>query len=163
MELAEVAPFNKLLGLKVHQRSPERSEAELTVREELCNRRGVLHGGAVMALGDTLGGMTASSSLLAGGRTATIESKTNFFCSCPLGRHSERGMHSIASRPNDCGSGDPDHARRWKACSYCHPDAAALRAKRIMAQADITCACAQLNCAASQVASAQFRGAGKSV
>jgi len=51
MELAEVAPFNKLLGLKVHQRSPERSEAELTVREELCNRRGVLHGGAVMALG----------------------------------------------------------------------------------------------------------------
>ena len=48
MELAEVAPFNKLLGLKVHQRSPERSEAELTVREE---RRGVLHGGAVMALG----------------------------------------------------------------------------------------------------------------
>ena len=47
MELAEVAPFNKLLGLKVRQRSPDRSEAELTVREELCNRRGVLHGGAV--------------------------------------------------------------------------------------------------------------------
>ena len=75
MELAEVAPFNKLLGLKVHQRSPERSEAELTVREE---RRGVLHGGAVMALGDTLGGMTASSSLPAGGRTATIESRQTF-------------------------------------------------------------------------------------
>ena len=34
-------------------RSPERSEAKLTVRTELCNRRGVLHGGAVMALGDT--------------------------------------------------------------------------------------------------------------
>ena len=83
MELAEVAPFNKLLGLKVHQRSPERSEAELTVREELCNRRGVLHGGAVMALGDTLGGMTASSSLPAGGRTATIES--NFFAAVHLG------------------------------------------------------------------------------
>ncbi|HEY4858983.1 MAG TPA: PaaI family thioesterase [Xanthobacteraceae bacterium] len=80
MELAEVAPFNKLLGLKVHQRSPERSEAELTVREE---RRGVLHGGAVMALGDTLGGMTASSSLPAGGRTATIES--NFFAAVHLG------------------------------------------------------------------------------
>src|SRR6202163_4472662 len=82
MELAEVAPFNKLLGLKVHQRSPERSEAELTVREE---RRGVLHGGAVMALGDTLGGMTASSSLPAGGRTATIESKINFFAAVHLG------------------------------------------------------------------------------
>ena len=85
MELAQVAPFNKLLGLKVRHRSPDRSEAELTVREELCNRRGVLHGGAVMALGDTLGGMTASSSLPAGGRTATIESKTNFFAAVHLG------------------------------------------------------------------------------
>jgi len=35
---------------KVLHRSPERTEAELVVREELCNRRGVLHGGAVMAL-----------------------------------------------------------------------------------------------------------------
>src|ERR1700720_5058527 len=85
MELAQVAPFNKLLGLKVRHRSPERTEAELMVREELCNRRGVLHGGAVMALGDTLGGMTASISLPDGGRTATIESKTNFFAAVPKG------------------------------------------------------------------------------
>jgi uncharacterized protein (TIGR00369 family) len=49
-------PFTKLLGVNVLQRTPERTEAELMVREELCNWRGVLHGGAVMALGDTLGG-----------------------------------------------------------------------------------------------------------
>ena len=55
------------------------------MRAELCNRRGVLHGGAVMALGDTLGGMTASISLPDGGRTATIESKTNFFAAVPEG------------------------------------------------------------------------------
>jgi 1,4-dihydroxy-2-naphthoyl-CoA hydrolase len=79
MEIAELAPFAKLLAINVRLRSAERSEAELSVREELCNRRGVLHGGAVMALGDILGGMTASSSLPAGGRTATVESKTNFF------------------------------------------------------------------------------------
>jgi 1,4-dihydroxy-2-naphthoyl-CoA hydrolase len=85
MAIPDVAPFNKLLGAKVVYRSPERSEAQLTVREELCNRRGVLHGGAVMALGDTLGGMTASSSLPAGSRTATIESKTNFFAAVPQG------------------------------------------------------------------------------
>jgi 1,4-dihydroxy-2-naphthoyl-CoA hydrolase len=85
MAVPDVAPFNKLLGVKVVHRSPERTEAQLTVREELCNRRGVLHGGAVMALGDTLGGMTASSSLRAGGRTATIESKTNFFAAVPQG------------------------------------------------------------------------------
>jgi 1,4-dihydroxy-2-naphthoyl-CoA hydrolase len=71
--------------VNVLHRSPERSEAELIVREELCNRRGVLHGGAVMALGDTLGGTTATISLPVGGRTATIESKTNFFAAVPKG------------------------------------------------------------------------------
>jgi 1,4-dihydroxy-2-naphthoyl-CoA hydrolase len=85
MALPESPPFTSLLGVKVLHRSPERTEAELVVREELCNRRGVLHGGAVMALGDTLGGMTASISLPDGGRTATIESKTNFFAAVPQG------------------------------------------------------------------------------
>src|SRR5713101_3408127 len=85
MAVPESPPFTSLLGVKVLHRSPERTEAQLTVREELCNRRGVLHGGAVMALGDTLGGMTASSSLRPSGRTATIESKTNFFATVPQG------------------------------------------------------------------------------
>jgi 1,4-dihydroxy-2-naphthoyl-CoA hydrolase len=85
MAVPEFPPFTRLLGVDVLQRTPERTEAVLTVREELCNRRGVLHGGAVMALGDTLGGMTASISLPDGGRTATIESKTNFFAAVPQG------------------------------------------------------------------------------
>lgn len=85
MPLPDLPPFTKLLGVNVLHRSPERSEAELIVREELCNRRGVLHGGAVMALGDTLGGMTAIMNLPEGGRTATIESKTNFFAAVPKG------------------------------------------------------------------------------
>ena len=79
------APFNRLLGVKVLLHSAERTEAELFAREELLNRRGVMHGGAVMALADTLGGMTASISLPDGGRTATIESKTNFFAGIPKG------------------------------------------------------------------------------
>jgi uncharacterized protein (TIGR00369 family) len=85
MAIPEGSSFNELLGINVLQRSSERAEAELAVREELCNRQGVLHGGAVMALGDTLGGMIASSSLPAGGRTATIESKTNFFAAIARG------------------------------------------------------------------------------
>ena len=71
--------------MNVLHRSPERTEAELPVRAELCNRRGVLHGGAVMALGDMLGGMTARVSLPDDGRTATIESKTNFLAGVPEG------------------------------------------------------------------------------
>ena len=63
MALPDIAAFTRLLGVNILRRSPERSEAELPVRAELCNRRGVLHGGAVMALGDTLGGMTASTRL----------------------------------------------------------------------------------------------------
>ena len=85
MPVPDFPSFTKLLGVKILHCSPERTEAELLVREELCNRRGALHGGAVMGLGDTLGGMTATSSLPPRGRTATIESKTNFFASVPKG------------------------------------------------------------------------------
>jgi uncharacterized protein (TIGR00369 family) len=73
------------MGVKVLRRSAERTESELFIREDLCNRRGVMHGGAVMAWGDTLGGMTASAALADGQRTATIESKTNFFAPIPKG------------------------------------------------------------------------------
>ena len=81
----EPAPFGKLMGVKIIARSPARSESELLVREDLCNRRGVIHGGAVMAWGDIMGGMTASAALNESQRTATIESKTNFFAPIPKG------------------------------------------------------------------------------
>ena len=85
MAVPDLPAFTRLLGVNVLHRSPERTEADLPVREELCNRRDVLHGGAVMALGDMLGGMTARISLPDGGSTATIESKTNFFAGVPKG------------------------------------------------------------------------------
>jgi uncharacterized protein (TIGR00369 family) len=81
----EPAPFVKLMGVKIINRSAERSEAELFIREDLCNRRGVIHGGALMGWADTMGGMTASAALSKDQRTATIESKTNFFAPIPKG------------------------------------------------------------------------------
>jgi uncharacterized protein (TIGR00369 family) len=81
----EPAPFVKLMGVKIIRRSPEKSEAELYIREDLCNRRGVIHGGALMGWADTMGGMTASAALKDSQRTATIESKTNFFAPIPKG------------------------------------------------------------------------------
>jgi uncharacterized protein (TIGR00369 family) len=81
----EPAPFVKLMGVKIILRSPQKSEAELYIREDLCNRRGVIHGGALMGWADTMGGMTASAALKENQRTATIESKTNFFAPIPKG------------------------------------------------------------------------------
>src|SRR5262249_40138087 len=65
--------------------SPDRVEAEMPVREEFRNRRGYLHGGALMAFADSLGGTTATANLAPGQSTATIESKTNFFATVEVG------------------------------------------------------------------------------
>ena len=78
-------PFANFMGMKVTHISPDRVEAELVVRNELENRFGVLHGGAVMALADNLGGTATMANLPDGARTATIESKTNFFAGIPVG------------------------------------------------------------------------------
>ena len=78
-------PFADFLGIKITHVSPDKVTAELVVREDLTNRNGTLHGGAVMALADNLGGTATMASLPKGGRTATIESKTNFFAVIPAG------------------------------------------------------------------------------
>lgn len=78
-------PFGRLLGAKIIEVSADRLVAELTVREELTNRNGVLHGGVVMAVADNLGGTAAIINLPKGATTATIESKTNFFAACRPG------------------------------------------------------------------------------
>ena len=85
MAQREPSPFTRLMGVKIVSWAAERTESELLIREDLCNRHGVMHGGAVMAWGDTLGGMTASAALTDTQSTATIESKTNFFAPIPKG------------------------------------------------------------------------------
>ena len=72
-------PFAGLIGVDVVSAEKERIEARLLVRPDLCNPLKGLHGGAAMALADTLGAMGASMNLppeAAG--TTTLESKTNF-------------------------------------------------------------------------------------
>jgi uncharacterized protein (TIGR00369 family) len=78
-------PFAEFMGMKITHVSPERVTAELVVRDDLNNRFGTMHGGAVMALADNLGGTATLANLPEGARTATIESKTNFFAAIPLG------------------------------------------------------------------------------
>ena len=77
--IREFIPFAGLIGIDVVSAEKERIEARLLVRPDLCNPLKGLHGGAAMALADTLGAMGASMNLPAGAAgTTTLESKTNF-------------------------------------------------------------------------------------
>ena len=67
-------PFIRWLGLRFLTATQER----VTVRDELCNGSGVLHGGALMAFADTLGACATTLNLSEGTATTTLESKTNF-------------------------------------------------------------------------------------
>jgi 1,4-dihydroxy-2-naphthoyl-CoA hydrolase len=78
-------PFAALLGIHFTGATPERVTAELVVRDELCTRPAVLHGGAIMAFADTLGAAATILNLAAGAGTTTIESKTNFLAPAPVG------------------------------------------------------------------------------
>ena len=74
----DILPFAKLLGIRFVSATPECVTAEMKVREDMCTRPAILHGGAMMALADTLGGCATSLNLRDGATTTTIESKTNF-------------------------------------------------------------------------------------
>lgn len=78
-------PFAQLLGIEMLETSPERVRAEMRVRDELCTSPAVLHGGAAMALADTLGAVATMLNLPEGAGTTTIESKTNFIGPAPVG------------------------------------------------------------------------------
>jgi uncharacterized protein (TIGR00369 family) len=82
---AKQPPFAAFLGIKMTSVSLDKVTAELPVRDDLNNRFGIMHGGAIMALADNLGGTATSANLKAGQSTTTIESKTNFFAAIPVG------------------------------------------------------------------------------
>ena len=79
-ELNEAMPFGALLGIELESASAEEVRGSLAWAPERCTAGGVMHGGALMGLADSLGGMCAFLNLPEGATgTATVESKTNFF------------------------------------------------------------------------------------
>jgi uncharacterized protein (TIGR00369 family) len=74
-----------LLGIRFLDSTAEKVTAEVTVRDELCTVGGVIYGGAIMALADSMGGYATVLNLPAGAATTTIESKTNFLAAAPVG------------------------------------------------------------------------------
>ena len=86
VNLIDHMPFAQFLGLELSESTTERVTATLTVREELCTTGKIMHGGAVMAVADTLGAIGAYLNLPDSAKASTtIESKTNFLGAARLG------------------------------------------------------------------------------
>jgi uncharacterized protein (TIGR00369 family) len=74
-----VPPFMQMLGAELVSATLDRIEARLTVRDDMGNGSGILHGGVYMSFADYLGAIGTVVNLPKGASTTTMESKTNFF------------------------------------------------------------------------------------
>lgn len=77
--LIGLMPFSTELGIELLSASPREVVGRMPWVAEHCTTGGLMHGGAIMALADSLGGICAFLNLPEGAGTSTIESKTNFF------------------------------------------------------------------------------------
>jgi uncharacterized protein (TIGR00369 family) len=85
MTAVRTQPFPQLMGVEILSAEPTRVTAQMVVRPDLCTTGNILHGGAIMAFADGLGGLAAFLNLPAGASTTTVESKTNFFAAAREG------------------------------------------------------------------------------
>ena len=79
LDLAALMPFAERIGIKLESASTDEVRGQIEWRADLCTAAGVMHGGVLMSFADSLGAICVLLNLPAGGSTATIESKTNFF------------------------------------------------------------------------------------
>jgi uncharacterized protein (TIGR00369 family) len=94
------------LGMRFLEVGGERVVAELDISDKVTTIGGAVHGGTLMALADTVG---AAGTAALGLRTATLESKTNFFAAATAGRvraestalHKGRRTHVWQTRVTD--------------------------------------------------------------
>jgi uncharacterized protein (TIGR00369 family) len=77
-ELLAIMPFAATIGIALESATPQQVTGRLAWSAGLCTAGGVLHGGALMTLADSLGGLCAYLNLPDGAATATISSSTNF-------------------------------------------------------------------------------------
>lgn len=77
-ELLTLIPFAATVGIELDSATPDEVRGRLAWSPERCTAAGIMHGGALMALADTLGGACAYLNLPPGAQTATISSTTSF-------------------------------------------------------------------------------------
>jgi uncharacterized protein (TIGR00369 family) len=72
-------------GIRITDADKDKLVGELDVDDRHLNNSGHVHGGALVAFADDLGGSLAGLNVAPGFRTTTIESKTNIFRACVPG------------------------------------------------------------------------------
>ena len=79
LQAAGLMPFAALIGIETVRADGEEVRLRLPWTAELCTTGGIMHGGALMALADTAGGLLASLHLPEGAAgTTTTDSGTRF-------------------------------------------------------------------------------------
>src|SRR5438046_8449637 len=73
-------------GIRIAEAAKDKLVGEMDTDERHLNNGGHVHGGALAAFADDLGGTLAGLNVRKGYRTTTIESKTNIFRACTPGR-----------------------------------------------------------------------------
>jgi uncharacterized protein (TIGR00369 family) len=76
--LIAMMPFTASLGIVLDAAAPEEVRGRMAWAPERCTLAGILHGGVLMAMADSLGGICAFLNLPPGAQTATTSSATVF-------------------------------------------------------------------------------------
>src|SRR3954449_6552613 len=84
--LVAFMPYAQRLGMRLEEASADRAVALLEWQPDLCTAGGIMHGGALMALADSLGAVVTFLGLPEGATTATITSTTQLFRPVSSGR-----------------------------------------------------------------------------
>lgn len=84
--LVAAMPFAAALGVELEAAGPEEVVGVLDWAPERCTAGGVMHGGALMTLADSVGALCAFLGLPEGATTATTGSSTNLFRAVTEGR-----------------------------------------------------------------------------
>src|SRR5215217_6460418 len=75
-ELLALMPFAVACGIELDRAEPAEVAGRLPWAPERCTAGGLLHGGALMTLADTVGAVCAYLNLPAGAATSTVASST---------------------------------------------------------------------------------------
>jgi 1,4-dihydroxy-2-naphthoyl-CoA hydrolase len=85
-EIVAAMPHAQSIGVALDHATADEVRGHLDWSPEHTTLGGALHGGALMALADSIGAVCAFLNLPPGAATTTVESKTNFFHGVKKGR-----------------------------------------------------------------------------